>query len=119
MRLIFLGSPAFALRSVEALRAAGHEVALVITQPDRPAGRGQKTTPPPVAAYAVQHGLPLWQTPTLRGPDAQARLRELQPDAMALAAFAALVPANVLAVAPGGIRMEAPLERREDRMARQ
>ena len=103
MRLIFLGSPAFALPSVEALRAAGHELALVITQPDRPAGRGQKTTPPPVAAYAVQHGLPLWQTPSLRGPDAEARLRELQPDAMALAAFAALVPANVLAVAPGGI----------------
>lgn len=103
MRVVFLGSPAFALPSLDALRAAGHEVALVVTQPDRPAGRGQKTTPPPVAAYATEHGLPLWQTVTLRGPAAEERLRAVEPEAMALAAFAALVPKNILELAPGGI----------------
>src|ERR1700675_732537 len=96
VRLVFLGSPAFALPSLEALRSAGHEISLVITQPDRPAGRGQKPTPPPVAAYAEKHGLPLWQTSSLKGTEAQSRLRELEADAMALAAFAALVPANIL-----------------------
>jgi len=103
VRLVFLGSPAFALPSLEALRSAGHEIALVITQPDRPAGRGQKPTPPPVAAYASKAGLPLWQTSSLKGAAAEARLGELEAEAMALAAFAALVPANILELTPGGI----------------
>jgi methionyl-tRNA formyltransferase len=103
VRLVFLGSPAFALPSLEAVCAAGHAVGLVVTQPDRPAGRGQKTTPPPVAVYAREHGLPLWQTVSLRGPEAESRLREVEPEAMALAAFAALVPNNILRLAPRGI----------------
>src|ERR687883_598665 len=103
MRLIFLGSPGFALPSLEALRAAGHEIAVAVTQPDRPSGRGQKPTPPPVAAYAREHDLPLWQTASLRGPEAEARLRDANADAMALAAFAAIVPRNVLELTPGGI----------------
>ncbi len=103
MRVVFLGSPAFALPSLEALHDAGHEIALVVTQPDRPAGRGQKTTPPPVAAYAREHDLPLWQTSTLRGADAEARIRAAEPEAMALAAFAALVPNNLLDLTPLGI----------------
>jgi methionyl-tRNA formyltransferase len=103
VRLVFLGSPAFALPSLEALRSAGHEIALVVTQPDRPAGRGQKPTPPQVAAYAKQHDLPVWQTTSLKGAEAEARLREVGADGMALAAFAALVPSNVLDLTPGGI----------------
>jgi methionyl-tRNA formyltransferase len=103
LRVIFLGSPAFALPSLEALHAAGHEIGLVVTQPDRPAGRGQKTTPPPVAAYAREHALPLWQTTSLRGDDAERKLAEVEPEAMALAAFAALVPDNVLELALRGI----------------
>ena len=103
MRLIFLGSPAFALPSVEALRTAGHDIGLIVTQPGRPAGRGQKATPPPVAAYALQHGLPMWQTSSLKGPEAEERLREVGAEAMALAAFAALVPTNILELAPRGI----------------
>ncbi len=103
MRIIFLGSPVFALPSLEALRAAGHEIALVVTQPDRPAGRGRKTTPPPVAAYAKDRGLAVWQTSSLKGNDAEARLRDVGADAMALAAFAALVPSNLLRLVPTGI----------------
>jgi methionyl-tRNA formyltransferase len=100
VRLIFLGSPGFALPSLEALRAAGHDIALVVTQPDRPAGRGKRTTPPAVAAYAREHYLPLWQTASLRGAEAEERLRGVGADGMALAAFAALVPRNILDLAP-------------------
>jgi methionyl-tRNA formyltransferase len=103
VRVVFLGSPTFALPSVEALLEAGHQIALVVTQPDRPAGRGQKATPSAVATYAQEHNLPLWQTSTLRGPEAEARLRDVDPEAMALAAFGALVPQNILDLAPGGI----------------
>lgn len=103
MRLVFFGSPAFAVPSLEALHAAGHELALIVTQPDRPAGRGQKTTPPPVAAYAREFDLPLWQTSSLKGDAAEARLRADNADLMALAAFSALVPNNLLDLAPGGI----------------
>jgi methionyl-tRNA formyltransferase len=100
MRLVFLGSPAFAVPSLHALGAAGHDIALVVSQPDRPAGRGRQPTATPVAAYAREHRLPLWQTPSVRGADAEARLRAVAPEAMALAAFAALIPDNVLAIAP-------------------
>ena len=103
MRLVFLGSPAFAVPSLAALVAEGHDVGLVVTQPDRPAGRGQKTTPPAVAAYARERGLPLWQTASLRGAEAEERLAAVGADAMALAAFAALVPRNILELTPGGI----------------
>src|SRR5207253_7061272 len=103
VRLVFLGSAAFAVPSLAALVAEGHDVGLVVTQPDRPAGRGQRTTPPAVAAYARERGLPLWQTASLRGAEAEARLAGVGADAMALAAFAALVPANILHLTPGGI----------------
>jgi methionyl-tRNA formyltransferase len=103
VRLIFLGSPSFAVPSLDALREAGHEIGLVVTQPDRPSGRGQKPTPPAVAAYAREHALPVWQTSSLKGTETEARLREVGAEAMALAAFAALVPGNVLALAPLGI----------------
>lgn len=103
MRVVFFGTPAFALPSVEALRAAGHDIALVVTQPDRPTGRGQKTTPPPVAAYAREMGLRLWQTTTLRGAEAEAILTGANAEVMALAAFAALVPPNVLQMTAGGV----------------
>src|SRR5436190_12704709 len=100
MRLVFFGSPTFAVPSLEALHAAGHDVALVVTQPNRPAGRGQKTTPPPVAAYAREFDLPLWQTSSLRGSEAEARLRQADAEVMVLAAFSALVPRNILELAP-------------------
>jgi methionyl-tRNA formyltransferase len=103
VRLVFLGTPAFAVPSLRKLVEAGHDVGLVVTQPDRPAGRGNKLTAPPVAEAAKELGLPLFQTSSLRGPDVEARLREAQPDAMALAAFAALVPQNILDLSAGGV----------------
>jgi methionyl-tRNA formyltransferase len=103
MRIIFLGSPAFAKPSLEALLGAGHDVVLVVTQPDRPAGRGRRSSSPPVAEFAKQRGLAVWQTSSLKGSEAEARLRAVNADAMALAAFAALVPANVLSLTTIGI----------------
>lgn len=103
MRLIFLGTPVFAVPSLRALHQAGHDIALVITRPDRPAGRGRRLTPPPVVRYAAEHALPLWQTDSLKGAEAEARVRSVGAEAMALAAFATIVPNNVLALAPHGI----------------
>lgn len=103
LRLIFLGTPAFAVPSLEALVRSGQSVSLVVTQPDRPAGRGRSLAPPPVAARARELGLPVWQTPTLRAPGTLERLRTEQPDALALAAFGALVPDPILTLAPHGV----------------
>src|SRR5438094_9085973 len=103
MRLIFFGSPVFALPSLEALLNAGYEIGLVVTQPDRPAGRGKRSTSPPVAAFARERGLAVWQTTSLKGNTAEARLEAVGADGMALAAFAALVPSNVLALTPLGV----------------
>jgi methionyl-tRNA formyltransferase len=100
VRLVFLGSPSFAVPSLQALLDAGHEITLVVSQPDRAGKRGARLLPTPVAALARDRRLPLWQTSSVRGAEAEARVRDAQPEAMALAAFAALVPDNVLRIAP-------------------
>jgi len=100
VRLVFLGSPFFAVPSLRALLEAGHQVALVVTQPDRPGKRGSRPLLTPVAAFAAEQGLSVWKTSSVRGAEAEARLRGVEPEAMALAAFAALIPNNVLQIAP-------------------
>lgn len=100
--MIFMGSPRFAVPTLEALLAAGHEVALVVSQPDQPAGRGQRLTPPPVAQVARQHGLALLQPATLRDPAVQAALATAQPDAIVVAAYGRLLPRAVLDLPPLG-----------------
>jgi methionyl-tRNA formyltransferase len=102
MRLVFAGTPVFALRALEALVAAGHELALVLTRPDKPAQRGQKLVASPVKQWALEHGLEVWQPRTLREPDAWARLREARADAMVVAAYGLLLPPEVLAIPPHG-----------------
>ena len=91
MKLIFAGTPEFAVPALAALIAAGHEVALVLTQPDRPAGRGMKLKASPVKALALQHGLAVLQPETLKDPGVQA-------DAMIVAAYGLIIPAAVLAM---------------------
>ena len=73
MKLLFAGTPDFAAASLAALLAAGHTVLAVLTQPDRPAGRGMKLQPSPVKALALQHGLPVLQPTSLKTPDIQDR----------------------------------------------
>lgn len=87
-RIIYMGTPAFAVPALERLAARDDiEIALVVTQPDRPAGRGKKLTPPPVKEAALHLDLPLLQTETLRDPEVKAQIIGLAPDLIVVAAF--------------------------------
>jgi methionyl-tRNA formyltransferase len=102
MRVLFMGSPAFAVRPLEALAAAGHDLVAVVTQPDRPAGRQRQLTPPPVKLAAERLGLPVLQPETLRDPAVVAQLEALRPDVGVVAAYGELLRRNVLAIPPLG-----------------
>ena len=95
-RLIFAGTPGFAVPSLEGLIAAGHPPLAVFTQPDRPAGRGRRLTPPPVKAAAEAHGLPVHQPARLDATEEE-RIRALAPDLMVVVAYGLILPAGVLA----------------------
>jgi methionyl-tRNA formyltransferase len=95
MRLVFAGTPDFAVAALDALHAAGHQIAGVYTQPDRPSGRGQKLSPSPVAQRATTLGLPVFKPEKLRG-EAVDELRALQPELMVVVAYGLLLPQAVL-----------------------
>ncbi|CAN6133344.1 Fmt Methionyl-tRNA formyltransferase [Methylophilaceae bacterium] len=96
MKLIFAGTPDFAVPALAALIAAGHDIVMVLTQPDRPAGRGMKLKASPVKVLAEQHGLTVFQPLTLKDPQAQARIAEVQADAMIVAAYGLIIPDSTL-----------------------
>ena len=100
-RVVFMGTPDFAIPSLEAL-CARHQVALVITQPDRRQGRGQKLLPSPVKATALRYGLPVWQPTTLRTPEAIDRLRATDADVYITAAIGFILSPAVLTLPPHG-----------------
>jgi methionyl-tRNA formyltransferase len=102
VRIVFLGSGAFAIPSLRALVDAGHEVAGVVTQPDREKGRGQSMQPPPVKPVAMALGLPVLQPPRIRAPEAQAALRALAPQMQVVVAYGQILPRAVIDLAPGG-----------------
>ncbi len=102
MRLVFMGTPAFALPALKALHAAGHEIVAVYTQPPRPAGRGQKDTPSPVHEYAREHQLPVSTPATLKTPEAQAEFAAHKADATIVAAYGLLLPKAILEAYPRG-----------------
>ena len=102
VRLIFLGSPAFAVHPLVALVEAGYTIVAVVTQPDRPAGRGGRLTPPPVKEAAVARGLPVLQPATLRDPAVVAQLAALNPEVGVVTAYGELLRKNVLALPPLG-----------------
>jgi methionyl-tRNA formyltransferase len=97
-RLIFLGTPQFAVPSLAALLDAGEEVAAVITQPDRPRGRGQKVSPAPVKELALSHGLTVLQPVRLKDPDFVATLKELAPELMVVTAYGRILTHEMLAI---------------------
>ncbi len=103
MNLIFLGTPEFAVPTLEAIVAAGHTVSLVVTQPDRPKGRKQELTPSPVKAAALRHAIPVFQPERIRQPEAQARLQELNPEAMVVVGYGQIIPQSIIDIAPLGI----------------
>lgn len=96
MRIVFAGTPEFAAQHLQALLDAGRQIVAVYTQPDRPAGRGQKLAPSPVKQLALQHGIAVYQPQTLRDPTAQAELAALKPDLMVVVAYGLILPQVVL-----------------------
>ena len=102
MRIVFMGTPDFAVPSLQALLDAGHEVCAVYTQPDKPQGRKQILTAPPVKILAQQQGIPVYQPQTLKDETEQERLRALAPEAIIVVAYGKLLPKAVLDIPPRG-----------------
>lgn len=102
MRLIFAGTPAFAAAALEHLIAAGHDIALVLSQPDRPAGRGMALQQSEVKHLALRHGLPVYQPLTLKDAAAIERLRLVAAPLMVVAAYGLILPQHVLDLFPRG-----------------
>ena len=101
MRVVYLGSPPFALPSLKAL-AAIHSVVTLVSQPDRPAGRGREHTAPPTKIFASEVGIPVFQPERLRDPDAIARIEALEPDMLVVAAYGQILPQALLDIPKNG-----------------
>ena len=102
MRIVFMCTPDFGVPSLQALIDAGHDVCAVYTQPDKPQGRKQILTAPPVKTLALEHDIPVFQPNTLKNEDEQARLRELAPEVIIVVAYGKLLPKAVLDIPPHG-----------------
>ncbi len=102
MKLIFMGTPDFAVPSLERLISDGHTVSLVVTQPDKPVGRKQIMTPPAVKVCAESHGLTVYQPTSMRTPEAYDRLAQEQADAIIVVAYGKILPKAILDLTPGG-----------------
>ena len=102
MRILFMGTPDFAVPSLEALIAAGHTVCGVFTQPDKPRNRGMKLQAPPVKVCALAHNIPVYQPVKLRDGAALALIQELAPELIVVAAYGRILPDEILAAPPKG-----------------
>ncbi len=103
MRAIFLGTPEFAVATLERIIAAGHEVLEVVTQPDRPKGRKQELTASPVKAAALRHGIPVFQPERIRRAEPVEHLRALAPDVMVIVGYGQIIPQSIIDIPPFGI----------------
>lgn len=103
MRLVYLGTPAFAVPTLERIVGAGHQVLGVFTQPDRPKGRGQKDAMSPVKEAAVRLGLNVFQPERVRKPEPVELLRAMTPDAMVIVGYGQIIPQTILDIPPLGI----------------
>jgi methionyl-tRNA formyltransferase len=102
MRIVFMGTPAFAVPALDALARSGHEVLTVVAQPDRPAGRGQALREPATKFWARAHGIPVLQPEKIRDGRLAAELAVLRPDALVVAAYGRILGQDLLTVAPQG-----------------
>ncbi|MBL1271920.1 MAG: methionyl-tRNA formyltransferase [Marinobacter maritimus] len=102
VRLVFAGTPDFAATALRALLGTHHTIVGVYSQPDRPAGRGRKLQPSPVKQVALDNGIPVFQPESLKTPDAQQELADLQPDVMIVAAYGLILPEAVLSIPDHG-----------------
>lgn len=102
MKVIFMGTPDFSVGTLKALIEAGHEVALVVTQPDKPKGRGGKMQYTPVKEVAVAHNIPVYQPKRIREPECIEELRKYNADIMVVIAFGQILPKEILEMTPYG-----------------
>lgn len=102
LRVVYMGTPEFAVPALQALIASRHEVVGVVTNPDKPSGRGRKLTPPPVKVAAEAAGIEVFQPKGLRKPDPQAHIRAWRPDIIIVAAYGRILPPEVLQIPPMG-----------------
>ena len=110
MRIVFAGTPEFAERALARLLEAGHDIALVLTQPDRPSGRGLRCTQTPVKRLAVARGIEVYQPASLKAPEHTARVAAAAPEAIVVAAYGLILPQALLGLAPlGAINIHASL----------
>lgn len=101
-RIVFFGTPEFAVPSLQALVKSGEQVVLAICQPDKPAGRGQQLVPPPVKQVAAELGIPVFQPPTLRTTEAVQKVAEARPDLIVVVGYGKILPRSILALPPNG-----------------
>lgn len=102
MRILFMGTPEFAVEQLKRLVETGHELCGVFTQPDKPKNRGMKMTFSPVKEYALTHGLEVYQPTKMRDGNALAIVRELQPELIVVAAYGRILPEDILTLPPFG-----------------
>jgi methionyl-tRNA formyltransferase len=103
MTLVFLGTPSFAVPTLERIVQAGHRVMGVFTQPDRPKGRGGELAAPPVKETAVRLGLPVYQPERVRRPEAVEQLKQMHPDAMVVVGYGQIIPQSIIDIPRHGI----------------
>lgn len=102
MKILFMGTPDFAVFTLRALIDAGHEICAVVTQPDKPRGRGYAMTPPPVKVCAAEAGIPVLQPATLRDESVAAELAGYAPQVIVVVAYGKILPKNILDLPPYG-----------------
>lgn len=98
MKIVFMGTPEYAVKTLEGIITAGHEVVAVFAQPDKPVGRKQILTPPPVKVCAESHGIPVYQPATLKDGKTEELLRRLAPDVIAVVAYGKILPESILSI---------------------
>lgn len=102
MKIIYMGTPDFAVAPLEAIISAGHQVVLVVTQPDKQKGRGKEVQMTPVKMCALKHGIPVFQPVKVKEPEAVAKLREYSADIFVIAAFGQILSEEILNMPPLG-----------------
>ncbi|WP_418790486.1 methionyl-tRNA formyltransferase [Phosphitispora sp. TUW77] len=98
MRIVFMGTPDFAVPCLKALQVSGHEIITVVTQPDRPKGRGHRLSPPPIKTAAIEAGLRVWQPKKIKTQECVAGLRQLLPEIIVVVAFGQLLSKEILEI---------------------
>ena len=98
MKIVFMGTPDYAVKTLEAIINAGHTVSAVFAQPDKPVGRKRILTPPPVKVCAEENGIKVYQPQTLKDGEAEKILKEINPDAIVVVAYGKILPKEILSI---------------------